>query len=97
MQVRSQSRLATDFVSNRVSGIATQEFHFGYRIDDDQIVNEIDQVSIDELERVACGVLFPGLGRLAISVVGPIDEGSAVYNDLLDIHSCYSSLACAKI
>ena len=97
MQVRSQSRLATDFVSNRVSGIATQEFHFGYRIDEDQIVNEIDQVSIDELERVACGVLFPGLGRLAISVVGPIDEGSAVYNDLLDIHSCYSSLACAKI
>ena len=97
MQVRSQSRLATDFVSNRVSGIATQEFHFGYRIDEDQIVNEIDQVSIDELEQVACGVLFPGLGRLAISVVGPIDEGSAVYNDLLDIHSCYSSLACAKI
>ena len=97
MQVRSQSRLATDFVSNRVSGIATQEFHFGYRIEEDQIVNEIDQVSIDELEQVACGVLFPGLGRLAISAVGPIDEGSAVYNDLLDIHSCYSSLACVKI
>ena len=97
MQVRSQSRLATDFVSNRVSGIATQEFHFGYRIEEDQIVNEIDQVSIDELEQVARGVLFPGIGRLAISAVGPIDEGSAVYNDLLDIHSCYSSLACAKI
>ena len=96
MQVRSQSRLATDFLSNRVSGIATQEFHFGYRIDEDQIVNEIDSVSIEELKEVANGVLFPGLERLAISVVGPIDEGGAVYNDLLDIHACYSSLACEK-
>ena len=97
MQVRSQSRLANDFLSNRVSGIATQEFHFGYRLEEDQIVNEIDEVSIDELQEVACGVLFPGLGRLAISVVGPINEGGEVYNELLDIHTCYSSLACTKI
>ena len=59
-------------------------------------MNEIDSVSIEELKEVANGVLFPGLERLAISVVGPIDEGGAVYNDLLDIHACYSSLACEK-
>ena len=94
MQVRSQSRLATDFISNRVSSIATQEFHFGYRIEEDQIVNEIDSVSIAELQAVASGVLFQGLERLAISVVGPIDEGGADYNELVDIHGSFSSLTC---
>lgn len=92
MQVRSQSRLATDLISNRVSGIATQEFHFGRRISDDQIVAEIDAVSIAELQQIAGDVLLGGLAPMALSVVGPLTADNAACDRLHELHEYFASL-----
>lgn len=92
MQVRSQSRLGTDMISNRVSSLATQEFHFGRRICDDAILAAIDAIEIDEIYRVAGEALLGGLASLAIAAVGPASTGISVFNELNDLRDCYASL-----
>ncbi|MDX1930906.1 MAG: pitrilysin family protein [Pirellulaceae bacterium] len=92
MQVRSQSRLGTDMTSNRVSSIATQEFHFGTRIPDDSVIEAIDSVNIEAIQQVASDVLLNGLRSLSISVVGNVSHKDALFNDLVDLRNCYSSI-----
>ncbi len=91
MQVRSQSRLGTDMISNRVSSMATQEFHFGNRIPDDAVLEAIDRVDIESIQRVASEVLLNGLRSLSISVVGNASNHQTVFNDLRELRDCYSS------
>ncbi len=92
MQVRSQSRLGTDMISNRVSSIATQELHFGTRIPDDSVLEAIDRVDIEAIQRVAGEVLLNGLRSLSISVVGNALHHEAVFTDLKELRDCYSSI-----
>jgi predicted Zn-dependent peptidase len=93
MQVRSQSRLATDMISNRVSRIATQEFHLNTRIDDEKILEDIDSVTIEDLQKLAFEVLLNGMKHLSIAVVGPVQPDGATYDDLIDIHSSFAGSA----
>jgi predicted Zn-dependent peptidase len=92
MKVRSQSRLATDMISNRVSRIATQEFHFGTRIDDEKILEEIDAVSIEDIRQIACEVLLSGMANLSIAVAGPIDAEGSDFNELTDLYESFTSV-----
>ena len=92
MQVRSQSRLATDMVSNRVSRITTQEFHLNQRIEDDKILDSIDAVTIESIQSMAVKILLQGMSQLSIAVVGPIPEDGATYNELNSIYDCFSSV-----
>ena len=89
MQVRSQSRLASDMISNRVSSIVTQEFHFGHRISSDEIVQQIDAVTIEDIQASARTVLAEGLSQLALVVAGPVRSGDAVYSDLVSLADKY--------
>ena len=89
MQVRSQSRLASDMISNRVSSIVTQEFHFGHRISSGEIVEQIDAVSIADIQAVASTILAEGLSQLAAVVAGPVRSGDAVYTDLVSLVEKY--------
>ena len=82
MQVRSQSRLASDMISNRVSSIVTQEFHFGHRISSDEIIAQIDAVTIEELQSLAQTLFSESLAHLAIVVAGPIRSDDAAFSDL---------------
>lgn len=82
MQVRSQSRLASDMISNRVSSVVTQEFHFGHRISSDQIIAQIDAVTIEDIQNVAKTILSEGLHQLGVVVAGPIRSDDAAFNDL---------------
>lgn len=92
MQVRSQSRLGTDMISNRVSSIATQEFHFGTRIADDAILQAIDRVEISDIHQVAEEVLLAGMRSLSIAVAGAERHQESVCAELNELHSCYASL-----
>jgi len=87
MQVRSQSRLSTDMISNRVARMATQEFHLNRRIEDEQILEEIDAVTIEDLQTVAVDILLGGMKQLSIAAVGPLCESESVCNELNDIYS----------
>ena len=82
MQVRSQSRLASDMISNRVSSIVTQEFHFGHRICSDEIIAQIDAVTIEELQSLAQTLFSESLAHLAVVVAGPIRSDDAAFSDL---------------
>lgn len=92
MQVRSQSRLATDMISNRVSRIATQEFHLNQRIEDEKILEAIDAVTIDDIQKVAVEVLLHGMSNLSLAVVGPVCPDGEVCNELKSIHADFSSI-----
>jgi len=89
MQVRSQSRLASDMISNRVSSIVTQEFHFGHRISSDEIIQQIDAVTVEEIQAAARIVLGEGLSQLAVVVAGPVRSGDAAYSDLVSLADKY--------
>ena len=89
MQVRSQSRLASDMISNRVSSIVTQEFHFGHRISSDEIVEQIDAVTIQDVQAAAKTILGSSLNELAVVVAGPIRSGDAAYSDLVTLVDKY--------
>ena len=95
-QVRSQSQLATDLVSNRVARIATQFYHFGHRIPDEQILAEIDAVTVEDVQQVSEQVLAAGLKSLCISVVGPVESDAPEIANLMDIQQQYSYLLDSK-
>ena len=92
MQVRSQSRLTTELVSNRVARIATQEFYLNKRIDDDEIIDAIDAVTIDDLKSLAAEVLLKGMSQLSIAVVGPLSEDDNVCSELRDIFDSFRAV-----
>lgn len=89
MQVRSQSRLSTDMISNRVSRIITQEFHLNQRVEDDRILEEIDSVTIEDVQQVAVEVLLKGMKHLSLAVAGPLSSEESVCNDLRDIYDSF--------
>jgi predicted Zn-dependent peptidase len=90
MQVKSQSRLSTDLVSNRVSRIATQEFHLNRRVPDDEILEQIESVSIADLEEVAYEILLQGMRHLSIAAVGPIETDESIVDELNEIHENFA-------
>ena len=93
MQVRGQSRLAADVIPNRVARLATQNYHFGDSIETARILKDIDAVTIERANELACTVLLSGLEHLSISIVGPVDASGPVYEDLMDLYECYAGLA----
>ena len=92
MQVRSQSRLASDMISNRVSSIVTQEFHFGHRISSDEIIAQIDAVTIEDLQSLAQTLFSESLAHLAIVVAGPIRSDDAAFSDLESLVDKYGGV-----
>ena len=93
MQVKGQSQLAVDVIPNRVARLATQCFFFGKRIDDDAMMKCIDEITIQTLQEVTTKVLLEGMAKLTIAVAGPVEPQGSVYDELKDLHECYSSIA----
>lgn len=93
MQIKGQSQLAVDVVPNRVARLATQCFSFGRRIDDGDMMQKIDALTIEKLQDVTTNVILNGLSNLTIAVAGPIDVDGSVYEELNGLHECYSSIA----
>jgi predicted Zn-dependent peptidase len=92
MQVRGQSRLSADLIPNRVARLATQIYNFGETIAANRMLEQIDAVTIENVNDIASSVLLPGLEHLSIAVVGPIDPKGSVFKDLEGLHDCYASL-----
>ena len=93
MQVKGQSSLSADVIPNRVARLATQNFHFGESESPSQTLNKIEAVSLQSAKNVCDDVLLPGMKHLSISVVGPVEQNSSVYDDLKGLHECYASIA----
>ena len=93
MQMKGQSQLAVDVIPNRVARLSTQCLFFGHRISDESMMDQITKLTIPQLNEVALSVLLEGLSKLTIAIAGPIDCDGSVYNDLSELHECYSSIA----
>ncbi len=92
MQVRGQSQLATDIVSNRVSRIATQQFHFGHRVPDHEILESIDSLTIEDLQQTCLEKLTPAINHVAIAASTPTENVESVCNDLTALRDCFVSI-----
>ena len=96
MQIKGQSQLAVDVIPNRVARLSTQCFHFGRRISDDAMLESIDALTTDQLKELTLDIILAGMAKLTFAVAGPIDATGSVYDDLSDLHECYSSIASAN-
>jgi len=96
MQVRGQTQLASDIISNRVARLATQQFHFEQRIEDQEIVQAIDDVSLEQLRDLCLTTLAPGFKNLTIAVKTPDAVGNArgsVYADLNELRDSFVAIS----
>lgn len=93
MQIKGQSQLAVDVIPNRVARLSTQCFHFGRRISDDAMLSIIDGLTVKHLQDVTLNKILDAMAHLTIAVAGPIDAEGSVYDELKDLHECYSSIA----
>ena len=93
MQIKGQSQLAVDVIPNRVARLSTQCFHFGGRISDAAMLESIDELTVEQLQEVTMDIILSGMEKLTIAVAGPIDPSGSVYDDLMDLRECYSSIA----
>ena len=96
MQLRGQTQLAADIVSNRVASLATQQFHFGHRIEDQRIVQAIDEVSLEQLKDQCLTTLAAGFKHLSIAVKTPGAAGDgkgSVYSDINELRDSFVAIS----
>ena len=96
MQVKGQTQLAADIISNRVARLATQQFHFGRRIEDQRIVQAIDDVSLEQLQDLCLTTLAPGFKHLSIAVKTPQaadGKTGSVYSDINELRDSFVAIS----
>ncbi|MEK7829834.1 MAG: pitrilysin family protein [Acidobacteriota bacterium] len=81
-QLKASVRLNLESSSSRMSALASNEMNFGRHISPDEVIAEIEAVTVKGLQRLANEILQPG--KLAVTVLG----------DLKDFKLKRSQLAC---
>lgn len=71
MQIRGQHLICAESSNTQMSRLATQELYFGRRIPSGEILNAIDKVRLETLDRLSNDVLLDSLRNAAVAVVGP--------------------------
>ena len=83
MQIRGQHLLASEESATCMSRLATQELYFGRHLPAEEIVAQIDNVTLDTLMQTG-DTLLPGISQATVAIVGP--EAPELY-DLAAIES----------
>ena len=78
MQILGEYSLSGEHVHTRMSRAAVQEFYFGRTIQETQVTAEVDDVSIDRLQRLAETELMRQLSGLSVAWVAPKSEAAQV-------------------
>jgi predicted Zn-dependent peptidase len=86
MQIGGQHQLAADSMHTRMSRLATQEFYFQRRISEEEVLEQIQSVTVNDLGRLATDSLLPAFESISVSAVGPEamasqDEIEGLIND----------------
>lgn len=90
MQVEGQTFLSSDSISTRVSRLATQQFYFGSPIPIDQLLDQIRNVDMDSVVRVARRVIGGGLSSSAIGLSGGlVSADSLIFDELSGLRNCF--------
>jgi len=72
--------LSLESTVSRMSGIARQEYYFGRQFTPDEIIAQIDAVTLEDLERVAVTIVDPG--TLSLTLLGNL-KSPGITADLL--------------
>lgn len=70
-QLKTSVRLNLESSSSRMSALASNEMNFGRHISPDEVIAEIQAVTVAGLQRLANEILQPG--KLAVTVLGNLD------------------------
>lgn len=81
MQIRGQQMLSADSMHTRMSRLATQEFYFGRHLEESEILQSFEQITLEGLREFAMASVLPVLSDASLAVVGPaasefVSEGS---------------------
>lgn len=70
-QLKASVRLNLESASSRMSALASNEMNFGRHISPDEVIAEIEAVTVKGLQRLANEIFQPG--KLAVTVLGNLD------------------------
>jgi predicted Zn-dependent peptidase len=80
LHLKGSILLSLESTVSRMSGIARQEYYFGRQYTPDQIIEQIDAVTLDDLHRVAETVVDPH--SLSLTVLGNV-KSAGISTDML--------------
>jgi predicted Zn-dependent peptidase len=70
MQIRGQHLLASEDSNTCMSRLATQELYFGRHLSAEEVVTQIENVTLDSLMQTG-NTLLPGISQATVALVGP--------------------------
>ncbi len=71
MHICGQHIIASENTSVRTARLGTQEFYFGQRIDQENILKRINEVDNQTIQNISDQTLKKGLKGISLAVVGP--------------------------
>jgi predicted Zn-dependent peptidase len=71
MHICGQHIIASENTSVRTARLGTQEFYFGHRIDQENILKRINEVDNQTIQNISDHTLKKGLEGISLAVVGP--------------------------
>jgi predicted Zn-dependent peptidase len=82
LNVKGSILLALESTVSRMSGIARQEYYYGRQFSADDIIAQIDAVTLEDIQRVATAIVDPG--SLSMTVLGNIKNPGITVEYLRD-------------
>lgn len=95
MHLRGQHLLSGENLSTRMSRLATQEFYFGRRIDESEVLRGIDRVTLDDLQSLISQTLPEALGQIGVAITGGVDSPTETEVYVQDLTDCFKSISVA--
>jgi predicted Zn-dependent peptidase len=80
LHLKGSILLSLESTVSRMSGIARQEYYFGRQFTPDEIIQQIDAVTLEDVQRVAETVVDPG--SLSLTVLGNV-KSAGISTDML--------------
>ena len=72
LHLKGSILLSLESTVSRMSGIARQEYYFGRQYNPDEIIQHIDRVTLEDIQRVARTIVDPD--SLSLTVLGNVKD-----------------------
>lgn len=92
MHLRGQHLLSGENLSTRMSRMATQEFYFGRRIEEQEILKSIENVSLEDLQELVEQTLTSSLSQIGVAVTGGVESKTETEAVIQEISDCFRYL-----
>lgn len=80
LHLKGSILLSLESTTSRMSGIARQEYYFGRQISADEIIEQIDAVTLDDIQAVASTIVDPD--SLSLTLIGNLKDPGVTAEEL---------------